>query len=209
MWLKPPKELSFLLETLLLRIKDHKQRYRIKLQIMELKRGGKLKLNKALYGTKQAGREWYLMIDTFLKSIKFTPNVADPCFYSYVDGEHYVLILLYVDDIIIAATTEELQKKYARILSEKFKVSYNGVLSEYLNISILHDKGSRSIFMSQEKYIVAICHQFNIPTNEDVDTPMQQNLHLDIEEEENATKSQLIFAKHFPYRQLIGFKCMH
>ena len=58
--------------------------------------------------------------------------------------------------------------------------------------------------MSQEKYIVSICHQFNIPTNEDVDTPMQQNLHLDMEEEENATNSQLIFAKHFPYRQLIG-----
>ena len=204
MWLKPPKELSFLLDTLLLRIKDYKQRYRIKLQIAELKRGGKLKLNKALYGTKQAGREWYLMIDAFLKSIKFVPNVADPCFYSLIDSGDYILILLYVDDIIIAATTEELQKKYARILSEKFKVSYNGILSEYLNISILHDKESRSIFMSQEKYIVSICHQFNIPTNEDVDTPMQQNLHLDMEEEENATNSQLIFAKHFPYRQLIG-----
>ena len=71
------------------------------------------------------------MIDQFLNSInKFKPNVADLCFYFFVDGEIYVLILLYVDDIIIAATTEELQKKYARILSKKIKVSYNGVLSE-------------------------------------------------------------------------------
>ena len=88
-------------------------------------------MNKALYGTKQASREWYILIDTYLKSLKFKSNIADACFYSFIDGVNYVLILLYVDDIIIAATTEALQKKYARLLSEKFKLSYNGVLSEY------------------------------------------------------------------------------
>jgi hypothetical protein len=203
-WLKPPRELIYLLEQLILKVTDPKQRQVLRTQISNLKRGWRLKLNKALYGTKQASREWYILIDTYLKSLKFKSNIADACFYSFIDGVNYVLILLYVDDIIIAATTEALQKKYARLLSEKFKVSYNGVLSEYLNISILHDRVNRCVYMSQEKYVSEITRQFNIPVKEDVDTPMQQNLHLNMEEEENATNSQLIFAKNFPYRQLIG-----
>ena len=62
-----------------------------------------------------------ILIDTYLKFLKFKSNIADACFYSFIDGVNYVLILLYVDDIIIAATTEALQKKYARLLSEKLK----------------------------------------------------------------------------------------
>ena len=50
------------------------------------------------------------MIDTFSQINKIAPNVADPCFCSLINDEEYDLILLYVDDIIIAATTTELQK---------------------------------------------------------------------------------------------------
>ena len=131
-WLKPPRELIYLLEQLFLKVTDPKQKQILRSQIHNLKRGWKLKLNKALYGTKQASREWYLLIDTYLKSLKFKSNIADACFYSFIEGDNYVLILLYVDDIIIAATTELLQKKYARLLSEKFKVSY--IMAYSLNI---------------------------------------------------------------------------
>ena len=94
-----------------------------------------LKLLKALYGTKQAGREWYIMVNDFLKSMSFKPNQADPCFYSQSFGEDYVLILLYVDDIIIAATTEALKMKNVSMFRKQFKISYSGELTEYYFVS--------------------------------------------------------------------------
>ncbi len=64
--------------------------------------GEMLKLLKALYGTKQAGRNLYLLLDSFLKGLGFTANKADHCFYTLIINDiDFVLLLLYVDDIII------------------------------------------------------------------------------------------------------------
>ena len=52
------------------------------------------------------------MIDKFLKKHGFVSNKADHCFYTLIiDTNNYVFLLLYVDDIIVAATTEELRSK--------------------------------------------------------------------------------------------------
>ena len=59
-----------------------------------------LLLLKTLYGTKDAGRLWYVDIDGFLKSKGFKANKADNCFYTLgIDEFNYVLLLLYVDDM--------------------------------------------------------------------------------------------------------------
>ena len=81
-------------------------------QLNLLENGGILLLLKALYGTKEAGRLWYIDIDSFLKNEGFKPNNADHCFYILtVNDTEYVLLLLYVDDIIIAATSRTLVQK--------------------------------------------------------------------------------------------------
>ena len=45
--------------------------------------------------SKQAGREWYILVDSFLKELGFKPNRADHCFYTLViSAIEYVLLLL-------------------------------------------------------------------------------------------------------------------
>ena len=89
---------------------------------------------KALYGTKEAGRLWYLDIDAFLKTEGFKPNAADRCFYILViNDREYVLLLLYVDDIIIAETSHVLVRKYVEIIGRKYHISaYGKLVSEQL-----------------------------------------------------------------------------
>jgi hypothetical protein len=205
-WMEPPSNLYYLLSKLLLDTSiTPDQRKRISKHMKRLKRGEKLKLLKALYGTKQAGRQWYLLLDEFLKSQGFVPNKADHCFYTLIiNNVEYVLLLLYVDDIIIAATSAELCLKYAKIIGKRFRISYSGELISYLNISIAHDRDGKKISLSQTRYIEDLINQFDISIDTSIRSPMQENLKLLATEEESVTPKQLQYAGKFPYRQLIG-----
>ncbi|GJT77591.1 retrovirus-related pol polyprotein from transposon TNT 1-94 [Tanacetum coccineum] len=76
------------------------------------------KLKKALYGLKQAPRAWYDMLSSFLISQDFSKGSVDPTLFIRRDDKELLPVLIYVDDIIFAASTPELcifinQSKYA------------------------------------------------------------------------------------------------
>jgi hypothetical protein len=145
-----------------------------------------------LYGTKQASREWYILFDSFLKELGFKPNRADHCFYTLVISDtEYILLLLYVDDVIIASTSDLLTMKYVSIIGKRFRISFSGKLTSYLNIGITHDREMKTVSMSQERYIEEIITEYDIPTDSSIRTPMQENLKLPATEEESTTPRQL------------------
>jgi hypothetical protein len=136
-WMKPPPGLLQQLPRLLKKETSSKLKSRLTAQITGLERGHYLRLLKAIYGTKQAGREWFMMLNTFLTELEFVPNAGDTCFYTLLIDSNYVILLLYVDDIIIAANTPALKMEYVKIIGKRFKTSYSGELEEYLNIAML------------------------------------------------------------------------
>ncbi|GKC78387.1 retrovirus-related pol polyprotein from transposon TNT 1-94 [Tanacetum coccineum] len=76
------------------------------------------KLKKALYRLKQAPCAWYDMLSSFLISQDFSKGSVDPTLFIRRDGKELLLVQIYVDDIIFAASTPELcifinQSKYA------------------------------------------------------------------------------------------------
>jgi Reverse transcriptase (RNA-dependent DNA polymerase) len=63
-------------------------------------------LGKALYGLKQANRQWYDTMDAFLRDgLGLTRNAADDFLYVRIEGGATLLIVLYVDDLLIACDT--------------------------------------------------------------------------------------------------------
>lgn len=159
----------------------------------------------ALYGIKQAGRAWYLLFDKFLKALGFSANKADHCFYTKnINDFDFVLLLLYVDDIIIAATTEGLVLQYRELIGKRFRMSHSGVLRSYLNIDIEHDRSQATIYLGQQRFIEEMIREFCIPVDTSVVTPMQENLKLLATEEEMLNPRQLQYVKKFPYRKLVG-----
>ncbi|GJY96542.1 retrovirus-related pol polyprotein from transposon TNT 1-94 [Tanacetum coccineum] len=65
-------------------------------------------LKKALYGLKQAPRAWYDMLSSFLISNDFSKGSVDPTLFIRREGKELLLVQIYVDDIIFAASTPEL-----------------------------------------------------------------------------------------------------
>ena len=64
------------------------------------------RLLKALYGLKQSPHVLNADIDTYLKHIGFVALEADSCIYMWKSKEGVIYLALYVDDLLIAVSTE-------------------------------------------------------------------------------------------------------
>ncbi|GJX65972.1 retrovirus-related pol polyprotein from transposon TNT 1-94 [Tanacetum coccineum] len=86
------------------------------------------KLKKALYGLKQAPRAWYDMLSSFLISNDFSKGSVDPTLFIRREGKELLLVQIYVDDIIFAASIPE--------LCESKMTSLRGRLLETQKVSV-------------------------------------------------------------------------
>ncbi|CAA7021408.1 unnamed protein product [Microthlaspi erraticum] len=59
------------------------------------------KLQRAIYGLKQASRSWNLRFDEAIKEFDFIRNEEEPCVYKKTSGSTVAFLVLYVDDILI------------------------------------------------------------------------------------------------------------
>ncbi|KAL0551697.1 hypothetical protein IC582_010786 [Cucumis melo] len=59
------------------------------------------KLQKSIYGLKQASRSWNIRFDTAIKSYSFEQNVDEPCFYKRIINSTVAFLVLYIDDILL------------------------------------------------------------------------------------------------------------
>ena len=65
------------------------------------------KLKKSLYGLKQAPRQWYKKFDSFMHRIGFKRYEVDYCCYVKSFDNSFIILLLYVDDMLIAGSSIE------------------------------------------------------------------------------------------------------
>ena len=66
------------------------------------------KLHKSIFYFKQASRQWYLKFDEVVTANGFKENIVDQCIYMKVSGRKYIFLVLYVDDILLAANDIDL-----------------------------------------------------------------------------------------------------
>ncbi|GJS91074.1 retrovirus-related pol polyprotein from transposon TNT 1-94 [Tanacetum coccineum] len=153
------------------------------------------KLKKALYGLKQAPRAWYDMLSSFLISNDFSKGSVDPTMFIRREGKELLLVQIYVDDIIFAASTPELCDLFAKIMCSKFKMSMMGKISFFLGLQI--SQSPRGIFINQSKYALESLKKYGFESCDPVDTPMVEKSKLDEDKEGKA-----VDPSH--YRGMIG-----
>ena len=86
------------------------------------------KLHKSLYGLKQAPRDWYAKMDSFFLSQNFERCKSDPNVYLQLYEGNFLIILLYVDDILITEITLASIAFIKTALHEAFEMSDLGLL---------------------------------------------------------------------------------
>ena len=68
------------------------------------------KLQKAIYGLKQAGRIWSQLLSKTFLELGYARSRADSCLYYQIQGSDLILVGVHVDDITIAAKATRLIK---------------------------------------------------------------------------------------------------
>jgi hypothetical protein len=127
------------------------------------KHAGKIcKLQKSIYGLKQASQSWNLCFDEVVKGVGFIKNVEEPCVYKKVSGSALVFLVLYVDDILLIRNDIPMIEAVKSSLRKSFSMKNLGEVAYILGIKIYRDRSNRLIGLSQDAYIDKILNQFNM-----------------------------------------------
>ena len=132
------------------------------------------RLKKSIYGLKQASRQWYLKFDEIVTSLGFKENDADQCIYMLMNVGSFVIMVLYVDDILLASNDMNLLNETKQMLSEHFEMKDLGDASFVLGIQIHRDRSLGMLGLSQKSYIEKLLKRFNMSACSHVSTPIQK-----------------------------------
>ena len=93
-------------------------------------------LDKAVCGLKQAPRASYETLFRFLKQSKFKQGSVDLTFFRKKDGDHLMIVQIYVDEIIFGSTNPRLTNEFRKLMETKLKMSSMGPINFFLGLNI-------------------------------------------------------------------------
>ncbi|GJS54124.1 retrotransposon protein, putative, ty1-copia subclass [Tanacetum coccineum] len=96
------------------------------------------KLQRSIYGLKQASRSWNKRFDEEIKKIGFTQNPDEPCVYLKASGSNVAFLVLYVDDILLMGNSVTMLKEVKSWLCKCFSMKDLGEAAYILGIKIIH-----------------------------------------------------------------------
>ena len=136
------------------------------------------KLRKSLYGLKQARRQWYKKFDNFMHRIWFKRCETDYCCYVKFFDNSYIILLLYMDDMLIAGSSIEEINDLKKQLSKQFAMKDLGAAKQILGMRIIRDKVNGTLKLSQSKYVKKVLNRFNMNEAKPVSTPLGSHFKL-------------------------------
>ncbi|KAK9047854.1 hypothetical protein SSX86_033184 [Deinandra increscens subsp. villosa] len=146
---------------------------------MNLDSPGKvLKLQKSLYGLKQASRQWYSRLSDALKSKGYVRSPSDYSLFSKTMGSSIVHVAVYVDDILLTGNDHVEMATLKEFLHSTFKIKDLGSLHYFLGLELTHH--SHGVSISQRKFVLDLLQDFPLSDSKTVSSPLPANFQLRI-----------------------------
>ena len=95
------------------------------------------KLQKSIYGLKQASRSWNIRFDQEIKSLRFIQNIDELCVYKKIQENFVTFLILYVDDILLIGNNIGVLTTIKSWLAKQFDMKDLGETSYILGIKLL------------------------------------------------------------------------
>ena len=134
------------------------------------------KLNKALYGLKQASREWFKHLHTFLIQLGCKQGEADPTMYKWQEGSDFVILVTYVDDILMFASSSKAMETMINHFTDVFEIRRSSRLERFLGFTI--EESADEVKIHNAPMIDRLLTYFNIEQCKPSPTPLTSGLEL-------------------------------
>lgn len=154
-----------------------------------------LRLKKSIYGLKQASRQWFLKFSSTLLNMGFEKINGDHTLFWSRSAGVFLMILVYVDDILIASNSEPSVTSLIRQLSSCFKLRDLGQPKYFLGLEIA--RSASGISICQHKYILELLTNAGLLECRPSSIPMDPSIKLSAEDGDLLPDTE-------SYRRLVG-----
>lgn len=155
------------------------------------------KLNKAIYGLKQASRSWNRRFHDFISGLGFNRSEHDFCLYYLLQNGVVMYVVIYVDDILIVSSSEKAIWTLKRRLSEEFEMKDLREVKCFLGLNIRRDREAGTMTIDQQAYVKSVLERFGMSDCKPSAIPMETRLKLEKEKDQKKRTDK-------PYRELVG-----
>ncbi|KAA3482589.1 Retrovirus-related Pol polyprotein from transposon TNT 1-94 [Gossypium australe] len=135
------------------------------------------KLQKSLYGLKQASLQWFSKLTSAVTSLDYIQSSSDFSLFIKKDVVSFTALLVYVDDVILAGDNLDEIARVKAFLDSTFTIKDLGDLKYFLGLEVA--RSSAGIHLCQRKYALDILSDFGFLDCKPVKTPMATTIPRD------------------------------
>ncbi|TYK25815.1 gag/pol protein [Cucumis melo var. makuwa] len=161
------------------------------------------KLNRSIYGLKQASRSWNIRFDIATKSYEFDQIVDGPCVYKRIINNSVAFLVLYVDDILLIGTDVGLLTYIKQCLAAQFQMKDLGEAQFVLGVQIFRDRKNKMLALSQASYINKIVVKYSMQNSKRGLLPFRHGVTLS-KKKCLKTPQEVEEMRHIPYASAVG-----
>lgn len=152
------------------------------------------KMQKSIYGLKQAPYMWNKKFDHFLKAFKLQPSSIDSCL--YVNDDISIIVAIYVDDGIVASKDKSTLERLVNHLKSAFEVTILDCKS-FLGFRIERNRKDKTLFLHQRHYTEKTLKRFGMIDCDPAATPEEVGGSTKIDSCES-------LSPEFPFKEMVG-----
>ncbi|CAI7797422.1 unnamed protein product [Closterium sp. NIES-54] len=135
--------------------------------------GTQWRLQRPVYGLRQAPRKWHDTLRTTLAALGFAPSTADPSLFLCTDitlPPFYVLV--YVDGLVFATADTEALAHVKSELQKRHTCTDLGEHASYLGLRITRNRAQRTITLTQSHMVQQVLQRFGFTYSSPQSTPL-------------------------------------
>ena len=163
--------------------------------------GSIVKLQKSLYGLREAPKLWYKTLRTTPKQLGFVAMTCSECLFMLTERGSVVILLVYVDDLGMFGD-QKLILRVKQDIKRYFTITDLGKLSHFLGVAINEQKGG-SLTLSQRPLIEKFLRHANMLTCKPAASPLPMS-HVLYEKRVPVTAEEEDEMQLVPYSSILG-----
>ncbi|KAH9679182.1 Integrase catalytic domain-containing protein [Citrus sinensis] len=161
------------------------------------------KLQRSIYGLKQASRSWNIIFDQAIKSFGFIQNIDEPSVYKKIQEKSIAFLILYVNDILLIGNDIGVLTTIKSWLAKQFDMKDLGEASYILGIKLLRDRKNKTLALSQAVYIDKILARFSMENSKTGLLPFRHGITFS-KDQSPKTSEEIENMRRVPYAEAVG-----